>query len=744
MIKKRRNFYQKITVCGLTAMMLLSCVLPNGTILSVQAASEPTEQYNITENGDMTYVVTMKNDTSYDRVMTKAESIDALPEEQPAQLEQNNVAVLELDENDVNKIEQMQGVVSLEKDVILTANEEVPIDNEEVNALVEENTELPFSQWNLDAINLPDSLSLTGNNVKVAVLDSGISASEDILVSNYTDLTDSSNENAFFNDSSGHGTSIASIIAASGTGDMEGIAPGVELYDVKVLNGSNTAPLSKIIESIYWCIDNDIDVMNMSFGTTAYSASLEQAIDTAAKAGIIMVAAAGNNGNKAVNIDYPAAFDNVIAVGASDGNNAMTDFTSKGNGIDILAPGEKIWSYGAFAGLQALDGTSIATAHVTGATALLLEKYPDADAEFIRQLFMSSSNQETGGSDLGILNIGESLSMADDFQVQKASVKIQPQAPSVTTYDTSEIVSGSWGSVSHKETVSFLGSSAELQVAALAASKTDSYYGSTKTIDGYECSPLHGVYNYVANLHFLYEVAKGATSTQPSNKDKMTDYVDGINVQHSSDKTYGDYSIKALRRILIHACSNTKGMGNEMGVSGKSQRIYMMLGIAAHLLGDTYAHRTMVPKNVNWGSTKDNHTFVKSDFIDWSKCKTRVEANVIEFRDIKCYLKNADSNNYTDKTDFYSNRYTGAKGAIANLFKRFGNNKTFSVKKFYHGDETGFGRQLNNLTAYANSAGYYDDLSAYSTAEYRVDFPDGSSPRKNERDYVDYKSYVYK
>ncbi len=144
MIKKRKNFYQKITACDLSAMLLLSGVLPNGTALSVQAASEPTEQYNITENGDMTYVATMKNDVSYDRVIEKAKSMDVLAEEQPVQLEENNVAVLELDENDVNRIEQMKGVVSLEEDVILTANEEVPIDEELVDTLVENEATLPF------------------------------------------------------------------------------------------------------------------------------------------------------------------------------------------------------------------------------------------------------------------------------------------------------------------------------------------------------------------------------------------------------------------------------------------------------------------------------------------------------------------------------------------------------------------------------------------------------------------------
>lgn len=747
MIKKRRNFYQKITACGLSAMMLLSGVLPNGTALSVQAASEPAEQYNITENGDMTYVATMKNDASYDRVIEKAESMDVLAEEQPVQLEENNVAVLELDENDVNRIEQMKGVVSLEEDVILTANEEVPIDNEEVNALVEENAELPFSQWNLDAINLPDSLSLTGDTVKVAVLDSGISASEDILVSNYTDLTDSGNENAFFNDSSGHGTSIAAVIAASGTGDMEGIAPGVELYDVKVLNGSNTAPLSKIIESIYWCIDNDIDIMNMSFGTTAYSASLEQAIDAAAEAGIIMVAAAGNNGNEAVNIDYPAAFDNVIAVGASDGDNVMTDFTSRGDGIDILAPGEKIWSYGAFAGLQALDGTSIATAHVTGAAALLLEKYPNADTEFIRQLFMASSNQESGRSDLGILNIGDALSMADDFQVQEASVKIQPQAPSATTYDTSDIVSGSWGGSTHGESVRIIDDIKKIRIAADAAANVDGLYSSNASkAKVKQCRPLHGVYNYVANLHFLYEVAKGAKSVDLSNASKVTDYVKKVNVQHSYDATYGNSSINLLRDVLVNACTGSNGLTKKLEkdydykFNTNEQRIYVILGMAAHLLGDTFAHRTMVPKNVNWGSTKDNHTFIKGDFTNLADFQNRVKAEVIEFRDIKNYLNSSATNIYTDQTDFYSNRYTATKKAVANLFKRYSNNKPFSVLQFYTETETGFGRKLNNLTNYAKSAGYNDEISANSSKGFRVDKPGGKF-KENELDYKDYITY---
>ena len=194
---RRKKLSHRITACGISAVMAISFTFSSGNSLQLQAAT--TEQYNVTENGDMTYIAVMKNESSYDKVTARAESMDALSEEQPAQLEQNNIAVLELDEADADRIEQMNGVVALEEDIILTANEEVPIDEEAVDELVESGEEIPFSQWNMDAVNLADASGLSGSGVKVAVLDSGIASSEDLLVDGYKDLTDSGNENPLFN-----------------------------------------------------------------------------------------------------------------------------------------------------------------------------------------------------------------------------------------------------------------------------------------------------------------------------------------------------------------------------------------------------------------------------------------------------------------------------------------------------------------------------------------------------------------
>ena len=636
----------------------------------------------------------------------------------------------------------MDGVVSLEENVIFTADEEVAIDEEAVNELAKNGEEVTISQWNMDAVNIPFDTGLTGSGVKVADLDSGISFTEDVRITDYVDLTNSGNENPLFNDSTGHGTSVASVIAATGSTDLYGIAPETELYDVKILDDTNTAPLSRVIEGIYWCIDNDIDIINMSFGTTAYSEALKQAVDDAEEAGIIMVASAGNNGENATSIDYPAAFENVIAVGASNGNNTLTDFTSHGDGIDILAPGEKVWSHGVFQGLQTVDGTSIAAAHVSGATALLLEKYPDKDTEFIRQLFIASSNKEAGGENLGIINIANAVSLADGFEVQEVFETITPQNPSSESYDTSQIVSGSWGSVRHGEMISVLGNTSELAVAASSASKVDELYSSKASeATNIHCKPLHGVHNYVANLHFLYKAARDAEGIALNNTSAVTQFVNGLTVACSTDKTYGASDLALLRTVLIDACTGANGMAAQVGAGTNNQKIYMILGIAAHLLADTFSHRTMVPASATGGSSKGDTRFNKNDFSNWTDFQQRFKATVIEFRDINNYLKSSADNVYTDRINFFSNRYSATKEGVATFFRRYDNDGGFGIKNFYL--NTGFTGQLNNFQAYVNSAGYgHVDVSACSTSNYRVDRPNGSVTG-NENDYVDYPHYLY-
>ena len=127
------------------------------------------------------------------------------------------------------------------------------------------------ADWNLQVINV-DEVNTNARSiqkVKVALLDSGVDYVDGI------DLADSINfveEEDYvvpmYQDLTGHGTGIASIICANGEGGIKGVNPNVDLYSVKVLDGENKAPLSRIIKGIYLCIDNNINIINMSFGTS--------------------------------------------------------------------------------------------------------------------------------------------------------------------------------------------------------------------------------------------------------------------------------------------------------------------------------------------------------------------------------------------------------------------------------------------------------------------------------------------
>lgn len=131
---------------------------------------------------------------------------------------------------------------------------------------------------------------------------------------------------------------------------LKGIAKDAQIYSVKVLDTQNQSTISKIVSGIYWCIDHNIDVINMSFGTAKYSETLKKAVEDASAAGIIMVASAGNRGEEAETMDYPAAYPEVLSVGAVNGEKQICSFTSKREDADIFAPGEKVWTQGVFQG----------------------------------------------------------------------------------------------------------------------------------------------------------------------------------------------------------------------------------------------------------------------------------------------------------------------------------------------------------------------------------------------------------
>lgn len=235
--------------------------------------------------------------------------------------------------------------------------------------------------FHLSNLNVEKAQSLAGTNkVKVAVIDTGIDASHPELKNKLiTNVNVMNSLKKGLPDS--HGTHVAGIIAAekgNGIGGY-GIAPNSDIVSIDVFNRSFFTSDYTIAEGILEAIRQDVDVMNMSLGSYYPSPIIKDAVQKAIDKGIVIVAAAGNDG---VNLaSYPASYEGVISVGATDENNELAFFSTYGPAVDVVAPGHKVYApvYDVDKGSSFVEmsGTSMATPVVTGAVSLLLSKHPN-------------------------------------------------------------------------------------------------------------------------------------------------------------------------------------------------------------------------------------------------------------------------------------------------------------------------------------------------------------------------------
>lgn len=184
-------------------------------------------------------------------------------------------------------------------------------------------------------------------------------------------------------DDHGHGTHVAGTVGGNGAGGVTtGVAPNVNLFGVKVLDRNGSGDSTDVIYGIQLSVDNKADIISMSLGG-GRDISMKYAINNAINAGVTVIAAAGNSGPGARTIEYPGGEKNVIAVGAVNSLDAIASFSSRGpitvDGEelvkpDISAPGVCINSLSINGGYaNCWSGTSMATPHVSGAAALLLQ-----------------------------------------------------------------------------------------------------------------------------------------------------------------------------------------------------------------------------------------------------------------------------------------------------------------------------------------------------------------------------------
>ena len=281
-----------------------------------------------------------------------------------------------------------------------------------------------------------------GAGVTVAVIDSGIdtahSSFQNVLLDGYDFITDSND----LSDASGHGTAVAALVAGQGLG----LAPEAKVLPLRVLNEHGEGSSFDLIQALLFAADllpqqpnpHKADIITLSLGTTTYSRAVHEAVQHVAAAGVLLVAATGNAG--ADELAYPAAFEEVIAVGAGelkqDGWH-KANYSNYGAGLELLAPlgGQAKTEWGQYSengvlsalsggGLAHVHGTSYAAPQIAGLIALLLAS--DLQPERVRSILKQSSSDIAAvgwdnASGYGVVNAAAALRLA--------TLSARPQGP---------------------------------------------------------------------------------------------------------------------------------------------------------------------------------------------------------------------------------------------------------------------------------------------------------------------------
>lgn len=233
------------------------------------------------------------------------------------------------------------------------------------------------NSWGITQIgaDIAHAHGITGKGIKVAILDTGIDYTHPDLAANYIGGHDFAfdDNNPMDDNFQSHGTHVAGIIAARANGfGVVGVAPEAQILAVKVLDGAGFGKPDWTVAGIDWAVANGANIINMSL-TGQDSQPLRDAVERAHRAGVLLVAAAGNTLTGGGPVQFPAAYDSVIAVTATDKLNKPGYFAPVGNKLELAAPGVDVYSTTAGGGYSTLSGTSAAAAFVTGAAALYLE-----------------------------------------------------------------------------------------------------------------------------------------------------------------------------------------------------------------------------------------------------------------------------------------------------------------------------------------------------------------------------------
>lgn len=272
-------------------------------------------------------------------------------------------------------------------------------------------------EWHLRYLHVADAQRITaGAGVIVAVVDTGVYPHPDIrknLLKGADVVPGGSGDGQ--HDQDGHGTEMAGLIAGHGRSNESGvlgIAPSARILPVKDANAEDSGGSLTIADGISWAASHHVGVINVS-SATGPSLRLDDAVDAARKADVVIVAGSGNR-PRALQFGYPAAIPGVLAVGAVDRRGQHAAISMTGPAVQLCAPGVDIVSTEPPNKYVSFDGTSPATAIVSGAAALVRAKFPHLSAaEVIHRLTATATDIGKPGRDdecgYGVLNIVKAL-----------------------------------------------------------------------------------------------------------------------------------------------------------------------------------------------------------------------------------------------------------------------------------------------------------------------------------------------
>ncbi len=280
-----------------------------------------------------------------------------------------------------------------------------------------------------------------GAGTTVAVIDSGVNTDQpQMKLINYvspTRIIAGGGGPTDTRDCIGHGTGVAAIIAAPKVLNVAftGVAPQARIMPIKVTDKDpkDISPVS-IAQGVDAAIAAHVQVINISVATNSDVPQLRAAISRAEAADIVVVAA-GNEGDNATRTAYPAAYPTVLAVGATDEQDDVGDFSASGSYIDLAAPGVKVETASPRSGYTQLDGTSFATPYVSGTVALVRAAHPQLTAAQVRARLEVTADPPPGVTlpskryGYGIVNPYLAVTAARDDSVTSAPPAAQQVIP---------------------------------------------------------------------------------------------------------------------------------------------------------------------------------------------------------------------------------------------------------------------------------------------------------------------------